>query len=501
MPASRTPAPLASPRRKNGPKVPKVTVSHGDATADQQILILPDITATLPQSPTKGSEVKTHRLPDWHDATNLPRIELDENALDSVPDQIRHQLGEQMTRVIDLFKACDSDESGDINRKEFCLALKLCGLEKEDAMNVFDCFDLDRSGSIEYTELSNIIRRSKTIHPRLSARQRALLPVETEKVPLGTWTRYTRPQPRTPKNTADPYTLVELGSSKWLPPKATLLAWERTIGGWGSTDRSSNKLAIVALPALEHETLSDPIFTGSTFTLRQGQHVQRLPSGVLRSPLLLRHLTDDGYNILAYESHSPAAQWEEAGEAATAHLLTVLDYVASHPSLRYCRIAHFAQGVGATAAFVASYRAPSTFENRLKVIVACEPKEEAELLSKHVPHCSVPVLLLSRAGSELCDDIYGALTQRIRNLSNWIRVEGDHQQHSEQDFDCSRFLSDEPGAVLPFLQAHVNVGRDPATLLSPRALSPRLSSSTKTFHLPPLRSPRDAGGTTPRMIS
>ena len=30
----------------------------------------------------------------------------------------------------------------------------LCGLEREDAVNVFDCFDLDNNGSIEYKELS-----------------------------------------------------------------------------------------------------------------------------------------------------------------------------------------------------------------------------------------------------------------------------------------------------------------------------------------------------------
>ena len=76
------------------------------------------------------------------DQNKLPRIQIDEDNMESIPDQIRSQLADQMARVIDLFKAVDEDGSGEITRKEFCKALMLCGLEREDAVNVFDCFDL-----------------------------------------------------------------------------------------------------------------------------------------------------------------------------------------------------------------------------------------------------------------------------------------------------------------------------------------------------------------------
>ena len=485
-----------------------------DATAGQQVLILPSVDPTSP-SPSPRSAMKKSPLKKV-DQNKLPRIQIDEDNMESIPDQIRSQLADQMARVIDLFKAVDEDGSGEITRKEFCKALMLCGLEREDAVNVFDCFDLDNNGSIEYKELSNLIQRSKKIHPKLSARQRALLPrLPTPPKKTGIFYRYPFPRPHTPKCTADPYTLVELKSSKWLPQKVSVLLWERTIGGWSATNRSTNKLAIVALPALGHEMLSEPIFTGDTFTLRPGQYVQQFPAGMLRSNFLLHTLADDGYSILAYESHTPGAEWQDQGEVATASLLAVLDYVASHQMLRYCRIALFTQGVGATAAFIAAQRAPDRVENRVKVIVACEPAEEAELLSTHMPQCNVPLLLISRAESQLCKSLHDAIPERVREQSNWIRVEEDHPQHDEEHFDCVGFLSDEPGAVLPFLHANVNVGRDPVVLLSPRGLSPRLTSTVKTFHLPPLspRSPRGGrartrvggingeGGVSPRVLS
>ena len=251
-------------------------------------------------------------------------------------------------------------------------------------------------------------------------------------------------------------------------------------------------------------------------SLRPGQYVQQFPAGMLRSNFLLHTLADDGYSILAYESHTPGAEWQDQGEVATASLLAVLDYVASHQMLRYCRIALFTQGVGATAAFIAAQRAPDRVENRVKVIVWHANQQRKPSCSPRTCHNAMcPCSSYLRAESQLCKSLHDAIPERVREQSNWIRVEEDHPQHDEEHFDCVGFLSDEPGAVLPFLHANVNVGRDPVVLLSPRGLSPRLTSTVKTFHLPPLspRSPRGGrartrvggingeGGVSPRVLS
>ena len=423
----------------------------------------------------------------------LPLIVLDENSLDSVPEQIRAQLAapDQMTRVIDFFRAMDQDGSGDVSRKEFVRAFARLGLHKEDCANLFDCFDIDGGGYIEYNELSSIVRRSQKLFPKISKRKIRSVPMPNRAY----FTRFPKAAvvPRRVKvegfDIPDPYSVIEIGSSTWLPPRTTVLAWERIMAGWGSTNRSSSKLALVTLPALSHETLEQPVYTGNLYTARPGQHVQLMPTCVLRSSLL-RDLANDGYSILAYEAHAPGAEWFEAGEAATAYLLSALDYVAAHPTLRYCRISLFAQGVGATAALVALQRAPTRFDNRLKVIAACEPADEPSLLTLCAPRCPVPVLLLSRDTSELGALVHQALSARQESATNWVRVEQDTRQVDEYEpLDCATYLSAKPEMLLPFLRAHMNAGRDPTTLLSPR-MSPRMTSSVKTFHLPPLPSPR-----------
>ena len=173
--------------------------------------------------------------------------------------------------------------------------------------------DLDGGGSIEYSELATIIRRSTAIAPQVKVRRRrgdAPSAVQSEAPITGTRSR--------PENAA-PYTLVEIASPSWLPPGYAFPAWELIYEAFPGTNRGTGKVALVTVPSLKPPSILDePIFS------RQLGMVHRFPSSVLRSNLVLRDLVAAGYNILAYEAHAPGATWADAGETTAAHLLAAL---------------------------------------------------------------------------------------------------------------------------------------------------------------------------------
>ena len=65
-------------------------------------------------------------------------------------------------RVIDLFRQWDEDNDGTISKAEFRKAMPLLGLDvpKKEIDRLFDSWDLDRSGSLELTELNRRLRRT-----------------------------------------------------------------------------------------------------------------------------------------------------------------------------------------------------------------------------------------------------------------------------------------------------------------------------------------------------
>ena len=83
--------------------------------------------------------------------------------LATVPEQIRLALKANKGRVIDFFQSMDDDGSGTISRKEFILELSELGLSdyQEQVAQVFDYLDGNGSGSLDYTELSAMLRGSK----------------------------------------------------------------------------------------------------------------------------------------------------------------------------------------------------------------------------------------------------------------------------------------------------------------------------------------------------
>lgn len=326
----------------------------------------------------------------------LPQLKIDPDNMDTLPEQIRQGLKENLGRAIDLFRACDEDESGEISKREFVKALLLCGLDreyKEDIAAVFDCFDLDGSGTIEYQELSQLIRKSMVIKPKTKSRKmRITAPSEAPE-------RTPRHKPFPPS--AEPFTLVDITSSNWLPLDFAFPAWELVYEAFPGTNRGTGKLAIVTLSSLEPLTeLVPPIQS------RKCGLIRRFPSAVLRSRLVLGELMEAGYSILAFQSHHPSATWADEGETATSQLLAALEYVQNHRRLRYCRITLFAQGVGATASYAAMDRAPGLFEYRMRSQVLCEPEDDggSAMLHTIVPKCNVPTMLVVKQPRSDVDD-------------------------------------------------------------------------------------------------
>jgi hypothetical protein len=94
---------------------------------------------------------------------NASRMSLDIDEESDVPVsvQLREALRQNSSRVIDLFRDWDGDESGTVSLKEFRRAMKELGLDAPlDVVDgVFASFDPDGSGSLEYTELKKLLSK------------------------------------------------------------------------------------------------------------------------------------------------------------------------------------------------------------------------------------------------------------------------------------------------------------------------------------------------------
>jgi hypothetical protein len=75
--------------------------------------------------------------------------------------QLKMALAKNLHRIIDTFREFDEDQSGTINKREFGLALQKLGIvaHKSTCDLTFDSLDNDRSGTLEYQELHDHLRR------------------------------------------------------------------------------------------------------------------------------------------------------------------------------------------------------------------------------------------------------------------------------------------------------------------------------------------------------
>ena len=88
-----------------------------------------------------------------------------------VQEQLRQILTDNAVRVIDLFRDWDDDEDGKVSKKEFRKAMAALGLKvgRKDADALFDTFDPDGGGSIDYKELQKALKRRVALDPSLQA--------------------------------------------------------------------------------------------------------------------------------------------------------------------------------------------------------------------------------------------------------------------------------------------------------------------------------------------
>lgn len=95
----------------------------------------------------------------------LQTVALDSTA--SVQEQLREALRVNLTRVTDLFVAWDDNGDGRVSRREFCRGVRLFGLSApmEEIQQLYDSFDPNGDGSIEFGELNALLRQTKAPEP------------------------------------------------------------------------------------------------------------------------------------------------------------------------------------------------------------------------------------------------------------------------------------------------------------------------------------------------
>jgi len=127
-----------------------------------------------------GVHPNAKHVPKEHKVGRVPGLSLGASAdADTIVSELREALiNMATTRVIDVFRAWDVDQSGAISRREFAKAMAALGLQaaKEDMNRLFDQFDLDRNETIEYHELEKALGLSAARRTRLHSAPKPSVP-------------------------------------------------------------------------------------------------------------------------------------------------------------------------------------------------------------------------------------------------------------------------------------------------------------------------------------
>ena len=103
-----------------------------------------------------GAPAPSQAVPDRRLARHKSHVQLDANRRDeSIQQRILKSLRARGERLITLFKEMDCDKNNSVSREEFREALKSLNIigGVEDYDSLFQAWDTDRSGFLEYTEL------------------------------------------------------------------------------------------------------------------------------------------------------------------------------------------------------------------------------------------------------------------------------------------------------------------------------------------------------------
>ena len=136
---------------------------------------VPTVTATpaSPTSPPGGSKLERTKSGVLKDAA-LNQIDAVAN-VEALASQLAKLLvtKTQLTRVIDLFREFDKDESGYIDTAEFHRGLGLLGLKctRKASDELFAKWDKDQSGQVDYREMNKLLRAGSTLSPSGSPRK------------------------------------------------------------------------------------------------------------------------------------------------------------------------------------------------------------------------------------------------------------------------------------------------------------------------------------------
>lgn len=85
--------------------------------------------------------------------------------------ELQKALHKNLARVIDIFRDWDEDMSGTIDRKEFHRAIRALGFDapRSEVDQLFNTYDKDGGGSIEYNEMNKMLRKEMELKAGLKA--------------------------------------------------------------------------------------------------------------------------------------------------------------------------------------------------------------------------------------------------------------------------------------------------------------------------------------------
>ena len=98
--------------------------------------------------------------------------------MSSIQSALRAKLANNYGKVLDLFRSWDVDNDGMIRKVEMRQAVAALGFDAPQAAvdALFDSFDRDGGGSIEYKELHRVLRREAEAEQRLQTLQPSAAP-------------------------------------------------------------------------------------------------------------------------------------------------------------------------------------------------------------------------------------------------------------------------------------------------------------------------------------